>query len=50
MTNTLRKQLVFYQKQMVEAKTAGDSVAHLVYRDKTRQLAEIIKEKEKVSV
>lgn len=45
MTETLRRQLVFYQRRMMEVK--GDTEAHEIYRNKTRELAEEIQEKEK---
>ncbi|MGG1531423.1 hypothetical protein [Brevibacillus agri] len=43
---TLRKRLVFYQKMMMVAKTAGDMVAHEVYKQITRKIAEELKQKE----
>ncbi|WP_019123781.1 hypothetical protein [Brevibacillus massiliensis] len=43
---TLRMQLHFYQQMMVNAKTAGDLVAHEVYKQITRRLAEELRQKE----
>lgn len=45
-TETLRKQLIFYQRMMMVAKTAGDLTAHEVYKQITRQIAEELKQKE----
>lgn len=46
---TLRKRLVFYQKLMMYTKTAGDMVAHEVYKQITRQLSEELQQKEKTA-
>ncbi|MEJ8547148.1 hypothetical protein [Brevibacillus borstelensis] len=43
---TLRMKLHFYQRMMMVAKTAGDLVAHEVYKKITRQISEEIKQKE----
>lgn len=42
---TLRKKLLFYQRMMMIAKTAGDMQAHEVYRQVVRHLEGQIKEK-----
>ncbi|MFE1631286.1 hypothetical protein ACFLFF_31600 [Brevibacillus reuszeri] len=44
---TLRKRLIFYQKMMMVSKTAGDLVAHEMYKQITRQIAEELKQQEK---
>lgn len=44
---SLRKWLLYYQRLMAEAKAAGDMIAHEVYRQKTRQLTEKIRQQEK---
>lgn len=44
---TLRMQLHFYQRMMMVAKTAGDLVAHEVYKQITRRIADEIRQKEK---
>ncbi|GAA4703716.1 hypothetical protein NST23_18875 [Brevibacillus sp. FSL K6-0770] len=46
---TLRMQLHFYQRMMIIAKTAGDLVAHEVYKQITRELTEQIQDKEKTA-
>lgn len=48
-TETLRKQLIFYQRMMMVAKTAGDLTAHEVYKQITRQLSEELQQKEKTA-
>jgi|GEM_PF-1390051 len=48
-TQTLKMRLYFYQRMMMVAKTAGDLVAHEVYRQITRQLADQIRDKEKTA-
>lgn len=48
MSSTLRKQLLFYQRQMMAAK--DDEYAHEMYKNKTRELLAKLHEKEKASV
>lgn len=43
---TLRMQLHFYQKMMIYSKTAGDMIAHEVYKQVTREIAEQLQQKE----
>jgi hypothetical protein len=43
---TMRRQLLNYQRLMVEARTIGDMTAYEVYREKTRQLTDEIRKKE----
>jgi len=47
MIHTLRRRLLFYQREMADAKSKGDDVAHDFYRNLTRELSETIQEKEK---
>lgn len=47
MIHTLRRKLLFYQRQMADAKSKGDDVAHELYRKLTRDLSDSIQEKEK---
>lgn len=46
---TMRKQLHFYQRMMMYSQTAGDLIAHELYKQITRDLSEQIKEMEKTA-
>lgn len=46
---TLRKQLIFHQQMMMNAKSAGDLVAHEIYRQITREITEQLRQKEKTA-
>ncbi|MGO0058605.1 hypothetical protein ACTID9_00820 [Brevibacillus fluminis] len=46
---TKRMQLHFYQRMMMYSQTAGDLVAHELYKQITRELSQQIKEMEKTA-